>query len=107
MGIIKVISGGQTGVDRAGLDAAMNAGIPIGGYCPKDRGAEDGFIPEQYPLIELDSKEAYYRTEENVSNSDGTLIINKGILSGGTKLTYDVAVNYGKPKLIVQLDAEI
>jgi hypothetical protein len=56
-------------------------------------------------MIEMDSTEIYYRTEENVSNSDGTLIINKGILSGGTKLTYDVAVNYGKLKLIIQLDA--
>ena len=105
MSITKVISGGQTGVDRAGLNAAIDAGIPIGGYCPKGRCAEDGIIPDKYPMIEMDSTEIYYRTEENVSNSDGTLIINKGILSGGTKLTYDVAVNYGKPKLIVQLDA--
>jgi len=79
--IRKVISGGQTGVDRAGLDAAVNAGIPIGGYCPKGRRAEDGVIPEQYPMVELGSPESYYRTEKNVIESDGTLILNKGIFS--------------------------
>ena len=100
----KVISGGQTGVDRAGLDAAMNAGIPIGGYCPRGRLAEDGTIPEKYPMIELESIEPYCRTEQNVIYSGGTLILNKGILSGGTKLTYDFTVQYGKPRLIVQLD---
>lgn len=104
--IRKVISGGQTGVDRAGLDAAVNAGIPIGGYCPKGRRAEDGVIPEQYPLIELESPESYFRTEKNVIESDGTLILNKGILSEGTKLTLDFTIKNGKPSLIVQLDGE-
>jgi len=103
--IKKIISGGQTGVDRAGLDAAVKAGIPIGGYCPKGRLAEDGTIPEQYPMIEMDTPESYYRTEKNVLESDGTLILNKGELSHGTLLTYDFAVKYGKPNLIVQLDA--
>lgn len=101
-----VISGGQTGVDRAGLDAALKAGIPIGGYCPKGRRAEDGTIPEKYPLIELESPESFYRTENNVLESDGTLILNKGILSEGTKLTQDFTVKYGKPCLIVQLDED-
>jgi len=100
----KVISGGQTGVDRAGLDAAMKAGIPVGGYCPRGRLAEDGTIPEEYPMIELESIEPYYRTEQNVIQSDGTLLLNKGILTEGTKLTYDFTVRYGKPRLIVQLD---
>jgi len=104
--IRKVISGGQTGVDRAGLDAALNAGIPIGGYCPRGRLAEDGTIPEIYPMIELESPESYYRTEQNVINSDGTLILNKGVLSAGTKLTHDFTVKYGKPSLVVQLDAD-
>jgi Circularly permutated YpsA SLOG family len=104
--IRKVVSGGQTGVDRAGLDAAINAGIPIGGYCPKGRRAEDGIIPERYPLIELESPESCYRTEKNVLESDGTLILNKGVLSEGTKLTLDYTVKYGKPSLVVQLDAE-
>ena len=104
--IRKIISGGQTGVDRAGLDAAINAGIPIGGYCPKGRRAEDGVIPEQYPMIELESPESCYRTEKNVIESDGTLILNKGLLSEGTKLTHDFTVKYGKPTLTVQLDDE-
>jgi len=102
----KVVSGGQTGVDRAGLDAAVNAGFPIGGYCPKGRLAEDGTIPEKYPLIEMDTPESYYRTEKNVQDSDGTLILNKGELSEGTRLTHDFAVKHGKPSLIVLLDAE-
>jgi hypothetical protein len=100
----KIVSGGQTGVDRAGFDAAINAGIPIGGYCPRGRLAEDGAIPEKYPMLELDSIEPYYRTEQNVIYSDGTLILNKGILSGGTKLTHDFTIRCGKPRLIVQLD---
>ena len=104
--IRKVISGGQTGVDRAALDAAVNAGIPIGGYCAKGRCAEDGVIPEQYPMIELESPESCYRTEKNVIESDGTLILNKGILSEGTKLTHDLSIKNGKPSLIVQLDGE-
>lgn len=102
----KVISGGQTGVDRAGLDAAFKAGFPIGGYCPKGRRAEDGIIPEKYPMIEMDSPESYYRTEKNVMVSDGTLILNKGELTEGTRLTYDFTVKYDKPSLIVQLDAQ-
>jgi predicted Rossmann-fold nucleotide-binding protein len=102
----KVISGGQTGVDRAGLDAAMNAGIPVGGFCPKYRKAEDGTIPDIYPLQELEFPEYNFRTEKNVIESDGTLILNKGTLTEGTKLTYDYSVQNGKPSLIVQLDAE-
>lgn len=104
--IKKVISGGQTGVDRAGFDAAIKAGIPVGGYCPRGRLAEDGTIPEKYPMTELESIEPYYRTEQNVIHSDGTLILNKGILSGGTKLTHDFTIRYGKPRLIVQLDED-
>lgn len=99
-----VISGGQTGVDRAGLDAAMEAGIPIGGYCPRGRLAEDGTIPDIYPLTEMESPESHYRTEKNVLESDGTLILNRGELTQGTLLTRDFAVKYGRPHLIVQLD---
>jgi Circularly permutated YpsA SLOG family len=102
----KVISGGQTGVDRAGLDAAMEAGFKAGGYCPKDRRAEDGRIPDIYPLQELQEREFYFRTEKNVIESDGTLILNKGELTEGTRLTYDYAEQHGKPVLIVQLDSE-
>lgn len=102
----KVISGGQTGVDRAGLDAAMAAGIPVGGYCPKGRTAEDGIIPDIYPLEELTSYRYYIRTEKNIVESDGTLIINKGHLTEGTRLTYDFPAKYGKPRLVIQLDAD-
>lgn len=102
----KVISGGQTGVDRAGLDVAAAAGIPIGGYCPRGRCAEDGIIPEQYPLLELDSTELSDRTEKNVVEADGTLILHKGTLSEWTKLPHDLALRHGKPSLIVQLDSD-
>lgn len=101
----RVVSGGQTGVDRAGLDAALNAGFPVGGYCPKGRRAEDGTIPERYPMTEMDRPESRYRTEKNVLESDGTLILNKGELSEGTRLTHDFTVQHGKPSLVVQLDA--
>lgn len=102
--IKKIVSGGQTGADRAGLDAAMAAGIPVGGYCPKGRLAEDGTVPDRYPLIELSKGGYTARTEKNVVESDGTLILNIGRLSGGTKLTAEYARKHSKPYLIVQLD---
>jgi hypothetical protein len=102
--IRRVVSGGQTGVDRAGLDAALQAGIPIGGYCPKGRLAEDGTISSKYPLIEMESPESSYRTEKNVIESDGTLILNKSELTDGTRLTRDFTVTHGRPCLIIQLD---
>ena len=104
--IRKAISGAQTGVDRAGLDTALHAGIPIGGYCAKGRLSEDGTIPDKYPMIELESLESHYRTEKNVMESDGTLILNIGDLTQGTKLTHDFTITYGKPSLIIQLDAD-
>jgi len=104
--IVKIISGGQTGTDRAGLDAAMEAGIPVGGYCPKGRLAEDGTVPVKYPLIELTNGGYPTRTERNVVESDGTLILNVDKLSGGTRLTRDCARKHGKPCLVVQLDHE-
>ena len=105
--IRKVISGGQTGIDRAGLDAAINAGIPVGGYCSKGRLAEDGTIPDMYTLTELESPELYSRTEMNVRESDGTLIINQGDLNGGSNQTLDFTIKYGKARLVVQLDADL
>ena len=102
----KVISGGQTGVDRAGLDAALVAGLPIGGYCPNGRKAEDGIISAEYPLEEMPSTSYSARTEKNVACSDGTLIINRGPLSEGTKYTREYCLKHLKPFLIVQLDAE-
>lgn len=104
--IRKVISGGQTGVDRAALDAAMEAGIPTGGYCPLGRLSEDGTIPERYPMIELDSSVYSQRTEKNVVASDGILILNIGELTEGTLLTREFAAQHGKPYLVVQLDVQ-
>jgi len=103
----KVVSGGQTGADRAGLDAAMEAGIPVGGYCPKGQLAEDGKVPKHYPLTELTKGGYPARTEKNVVESDGTLILNIGKITGGTKLTVECAKKHSKPFLVVQLDSAI
>jgi hypothetical protein len=102
----KVVSGGQTGADRAGLDAAMEAGIPVGGYCPKGRLAEDGTVPDRYPLTELAKGGYPARTEKNVVESDGTLILNMGKLTGGTKLTAECARKHSKPLLIIPIDGQ-
>jgi predicted Rossmann fold nucleotide-binding protein DprA/Smf involved in DNA uptake len=102
--IEKVVSGGQTGVDRAGLDAAMEAGIPVGGYCPKGRLAEDGTVPACYPLTELSRGGYPARTQKNVVESDGTLVLNVGRISGGTRVTVDCAMKHGRPCLVVALD---
>ncbi len=100
----KVVTGGQTGVDRAGLDAAMEAGIPAGGYCPEGRLAEDGTIPDKYLLDEVRGGGYPARTEKNVAAADGTLILNVGELSDGTRFTLDCAMKHGKPFMVVQLD---
>lgn len=84
----KIISGGQTGADRAALDAAMECGIIIGGYVPMGRWAEDGPIPQRYAgLIECGSSVPAVRTRLNVENSDATLIFSHGKLDGGSALT--------------------
>lgn len=101
----KIVSGGQTGADRTGLDVAMKFGLHVGGYCPKGRLAEDGTVPECYPLIELTKGGYSARTERNVIESDGTLIFNIGKLSGGTRLTVECALKHNKPLLVIQLDA--
>lgn len=82
---MKIISGGQTGVDRGALEAALEAGIECGGTCPAGRKAEDGIIPEIYPLTELESTVYSDRTRKNVIDSDATLIIHFGRLEGGTR----------------------
>ena len=103
MTIQRIISGGQTGVDRAALDVARELGLPCGGWCPKGRTAEDGLINRRYPLKETPSEEYAQRTEWNVRDSDGTLVLARGKLSGGTAQTVEVAARLGKPYLVVDL----
>lgn len=97
------MSGGQTGVDRAALHAAVEAGLPIGGWCPKGRLAEDGVIPADLPLQEAESGDYAVRTEKNVLDSDGTLVISEGPLQGGTELTVKLALRHGKPLTVVDI----
>jgi predicted Rossmann fold nucleotide-binding protein DprA/Smf involved in DNA uptake len=99
----KIISGGQTGVDRAALDAAIRLGIPCGGWCPQGRKAEDGMIPDRYPLQEASSPDYPVRTRLNVEDSDGTLILTRGSPQGGTALTLKLARKLNKPFLLVDL----
>lgn len=99
----KVVSGGQTGVDRAALDVALESNIPCGGWCPKGRRAEDGPIPDKYPLQESPTANYAERTALNVKESDGTLILSRGALRGGTALTKTFAERYRRPCLIVDL----
>jgi hypothetical protein len=102
-GVERIQSGGQTGVDRAALDVALRLGIPCGGWCPRGRLAEDGPIPDRYPLIETPSADYAQRTEWNVRDSDATLILFRGSLKGGSALTERLAAQYGRPCLTVDL----
>jgi predicted Rossmann-fold nucleotide-binding protein len=102
--LLKIVSGGQTGIDRAALDFALKNNIPCGGWCPKGRIAEDGAIPEKYPLKEAKTLDYETRTELNVKDSDGTLILNRGGLNGGTALTIGFAQKHKKSYLIVDLN---
>lgn len=99
----RVVSGGQTGVDRAALDAGREVGLEIGGWCPRGRRAEDGAVAGDYPLRETPSRRYAERTEWNVRDSDATLILHRGGLSGGTRLTAGIAARLGRPLLVVDL----
>ncbi len=96
---LRIVSGGQTGVDRAALDAALCAGLAMGGWCPRNRRAEDGIVPAQYPLTETPSGEYAERTEWNVRDSDATLIVGSLRSSPGTAQTREFARLYGRPCL--------
>ena len=98
--VTKIISGGQTGVDRAALDVAVELGLACGGWCPKGRASEDGPIPDHYPLTETPSAEPAQRTEWNVRDADATLIIAQSKLTGGTALTRRLARSMKKPCLV-------
>ena len=98
----KVISGGQTGVDRAALDAARAHDVAVGGWCPQGRRAEDGPIAPHYPLRETPTDDYAQRTAWNVRDSDGTLIIAPSPLEGGTAFTRQEAEARGTPVLHVR-----
>jgi hypothetical protein len=120
MALTKIVSGGQTGVDRGALDAALVAGFECGRWCPSNRGAEDGIIPDRYPLTLLPPVSAFLasedptarqvaeqyraRTLKNVQTSDGTVILYSGTLSGGTLLTQKLCMREKKP--FIALDAQ-
>ena len=102
---LKIISGGQTGVDRAAFDAALECGLSIGGFVPLGRWAEDGRVPSRYKgLTECDSTDPSVRTRLNVEDSDATLILSRGKLSGGSLTTWKAARNARKPCLHIDLD---
>lgn len=98
---IKIISGGQTGADRAALDAALAAGVPCGGWCPEGRLAEDGPIADRYPLRELPGAGYPQRTRQSVVDSDGTLVVSFGPPDEGTALTIRCCHDASKPILVV------
>lgn len=102
--VTKIVSGGQSGADRAALDWAMAHQIPHGGWCPRGRRAEDGVIPLAYRLQETDTHKYQERTLRNVRDSDGTLILNLGELDGGSLLTLQEARNLGRPYWLLSLD---
>lgn len=92
-------------MDRAALDAAIQFGVPTGGWCPKDRRSEDGLIPAQYPLHQTASRSYAVRTEYNVRDSDGTLVLLYGSLSNGTRLTIESARAQQRPLLTAELNS--
>ncbi|MDD3146421.1 MAG: putative molybdenum carrier protein [Candidatus Riflebacteria bacterium] len=102
-----LISGGQTGVDRAALDFAMQSGIPCHGWCPAGRRAEDGAIPDFYRLLETDSALYQQRTRLNVRDSDATLIFTDGCPSRGTALTVECCRRMKKPFLLIDVADEL
>ena len=102
--IKRIISGGQTGADRAALDFAIKMDLPHGGWIPKGRMAEDGPIPARYNLKEMPTKNFPQRTERNVKKADGTLIVSHGKLTLGSDLTRKMALKHNKPCLHIDLN---
>lgn len=103
---VKIISGAQTGVDRGALDAALELNVPCGGTVPQGRLAEDGPVPERYPVTENDSRDYAARTEQNIIDADATLILAGPRLSGGTRYTRELALRHNKPVAVVNVDSD-
>lgn len=109
MKLSKIVSGGQTGVDRGALDAALAHDFPSGGWCPSGRQAEDGPIDTRYPLVEMAHGGYVERTLQNVLDSDATLVIHHGTLEGGTGMTVRFCEQHHKPYALIDaatVDAE-
>lgn len=102
---MRIVSGGQTGVDRAALDTALELGIGCEGWCPAGRAAEDGPLPARYPLRETPSADVAQRTAWNVRDSDATLVLCFGEPHGGTAFALQEAARLGRPTRVVRLDA--
>ena len=102
--VIKIISSGQTGVDRAALDAALENDIACGGWCPKGRLAEDGPIAAKYPLVETETLSHAKSSELNVVDSDGTLLLNWGSLGGGSIKKAALVTRLKKPLRVLNLN---
>jgi len=102
----KIVSGGQTGAERAALDAALELGLACGGWCPKGRISEEGAIPEIYPLQEKDSSSYIARIDANVKDSDGTMVFAFGDQAGGTDLTIKSARKRKKPLFLFDLQED-
>ena len=101
---MRIISGGQTGADRAALDAAIRLGIPHGGWLPRGPKAEDGPLPARYQLQETETDSYRERTEQNIKASDGTLVLSFGPLTGGSALTESLALRHDRPCLTIDLE---
>lgn len=101
---LKIISGGQTGVDRAGLDAAMALGLEVGGWCPRGRRANDGRVPDRYPLLEMHSDDYRVRTRMNILRSDTTLLLRRGRQTPGSRSTWWIAEAEKKKLVEVELE---
>ena len=102
--LTKLISGGQTGADRAALDIALKFDIPHGGWVPEGRLAEDGRLPDKYKIKEMPTDSYSARTEQNVIDSDGTVIFSHGKPAGGSDYTREMALKHGKQLLDIDLN---
>ncbi len=101
--VIKIVSSGQAGVERAALDVALQNDIACGGWCPKGRRAEDGVVEEKYPVVECDSPSATKVIELNVRDSDGTLLLGWGELAGSNLKVVAIAARMKRPVFYADL----